>query len=41
MANQTYLTDQIHPGSDVGLEIANIYLNLAAQAMDSAGGDDW
>ncbi len=24
---QTYLADQIHPGSDVGLELANIYLN--------------
>lgn len=33
MANQTYLVDLIHPGKDVGLEIGNIYLNLAAQAI--------
>jgi hypothetical protein len=33
MANQTYLVDLIHPGRDVGLEIVNVYLNLAAQAL--------
>jgi hypothetical protein len=33
MANQTYLADLIHPGQEVGLEIANVYLNLAAQAV--------
>jgi hypothetical protein len=32
-ANQTYLLDLIHPNRDVGLEVANVYLNLAAQAL--------
>lgn len=37
-ANQSYLADAIHPSEPVGLEVANIYLNLAAQGT-AEGGD--
>ena len=33
-ADQGYLGDLIHPGAAVSLEAANIYLNLAAQALE-------
>ncbi|KIY96731.1 hypothetical protein MNEG_11229 [Monoraphidium neglectum] len=33
LADQSYLVDLIHPVRDVGLEIINVYLNLAAQAQ--------
>ncbi|KAI8466392.1 MAG: hypothetical protein J3K34DRAFT_524567 [Monoraphidium minutum] len=31
-ANQSHLVDLIHPVEDIGLEVTNLYLNLAAQA---------
>ena len=34
---QAHLEDAIHPGRVVGLEIANVILNLAAQAVGSDG----
>jgi hypothetical protein len=39
-ANQSYLADLIHPGRDVGLELANVYLNLAMQAVVGGGKED-
>lgn len=31
---QAYLSDLIHPGKTVGLEIANLYLNLLYQHLE-------
>ncbi|KAG1665225.1 hypothetical protein FOA52_011413 [Chlamydomonas sp. UWO 241] len=36
LEGQSYLEDLIHPGSEVALELANIYLNYAAQAQQQA-----
>ena len=34
--SQAYLQDLIHPNKDTGLEVANLWLNLAAQARRAA-----
>ena len=35
LEGQTYLRDQIHPGPEVGLEVANILLNYVEQLVET------